>query len=119
MIENAISEFAARLDMPSFSLNDKGIAALQLEDESLFTLEKTENELLLYLTIPVPPYEGAMAERVLELSHYRHNHAFPLFTGFYDDKALFLTRFVHTALSAAIIENAFVFLIEQSKRLKG
>ncbi len=121
MLENEIANFANRMNMPSFSLNEKGMASLVIgenEDAMLFSFEKTESELLLYLSIPVKPYDTKASERVLELSHYKYNHPFPLTTGLYNNKAFLISRFEHAAITAATIENVFEFLMKLSLKIK-
>ncbi len=110
MIENSIADFARRMNMPSFALNEQGMACLEVEDSCLFYFEKTGSELILYISFPVESHDDNAAERLLDLSHFRHNHPFKLFTGLFSGNALLLTRMTLQNVTSASIENSFHFL---------
>ncbi len=118
MINNAIEEFAHRMDMPSFSLNENGLATLELEDSSFFSFEFANSELLMYLVFPANPHDAEAAAKALELAHYKYNHPVPLFTGLYRDHFMLLTRFEENDVTAAQIETAFQFLMSMRNRLE-
>ncbi len=110
MIEKSIAEFASRMNMPSFALNEQGLACLEVENSCLFYFEQTENELILYITFPVESYDESAAERILELSHFKYNHPFKLFTGMFSGNGILLTRMPLQNVTSASIENSFHFL---------
>ncbi len=118
MIENVIEDFAKRIGIANFALNENGIAALTVEESAIFTFEKANNELLLYLTFPAQSYDDEAAKRILDLAHYKYNHPFNIFTGLYNDYFMILTRFEGSDLSAAHIENAFKFLMDLKARVE-
>ncbi len=118
MIENAIADFAHRMDMPTFALNENGLATLELDDSSFFTFEFTRSELLLYLVFPANPHDNEAPAKALELAHYKYNHPIPIFTGLYRDHYMLLTRFEEKDVTAAQIETAFQYLMSLRPQLE-
>ncbi len=119
MLENAIQDFARRMNMPSFALNHNGLASLLVGENMSFNLEKTDEELILYLTVPALSYDNAAAARCLELCHYKYNYPYTLFSGFFRDTHVLLLRFKHNEVTAAVLENAFHFLMDMPAKLEA
>ena len=114
MLEQEIAEFGRRMGLPSLTLGDGGLLALDVERMGRLHLEKSEQgsncELLIYLAAPCPSHDKEAPARVLDLCHYRHGHPLPLTGGVHKDQYVLLTRLNEQEVTAAALENAVKFL---------
>lgn len=122
MLEQEIAEFGRRMGLPSLALDQRGLAALDVEHMGRLHLERAEPArrprgsaggdpaLLVYLAAPCPPHDQEAPARVLELCHYRHGHPMPLAGGVHRDQYILLTRLTERETTAASLENAVKFL---------
>ncbi|MBQ9407249.1 MAG: type III secretion chaperone SycN [Desulfovibrio sp.] len=113
-LQSAIEAFGQRLGMPNLAVNDKGLAAIDIAGAGRLHLEISRTdmheELLVYLTAPVPTHDHDIARRALAFCHYRHAHALPLWAGLYKDNLMVLTRFSEREATGQALENAALFL---------
>ena len=115
MLEHEILAFGRRLGLEALALSREGMAQLDIEGLGTFHLEQLEKgrrrELLIYLTVPVPPVQETEASRrLLEMCSWRHALPMPLHGGVFSGQALVLTRMDEDQVSAAGLENALRFL---------
>ena len=115
MLEHEILAFGRRFGLDSLALSREGMAQLDIDGLGAFHLELLEKggrrELLVYLSVPVPPVQEAdAARRLLELCGWRHALPMPLHGGVFSGQALVLTRMDEGQVSAAELENALRFL---------
>ncbi|MBQ7457050.1 MAG: type III secretion chaperone SycN [Desulfovibrio sp.] len=121
LLETAISDFAKRIGMPSLSLDEKGVAAMDIADTGRLSLESTDargyRELLLYVSRPIPPHAPDMERKALDYSHYRHAHPFPIQAGVHKDMLLVSTRIAEDQATGQILENASIFLMRSCEKI--
>lgn len=125
MLDQEIAEFGRRMGIPSLSLGQGDLLALDVDRMGRLHLEKRndpvrgESELLVYLAAPCPPHDRTAAARVLDLCHYRHGHPMPLSGGVHRDRFVLLTRMPERTVTAAGLENAAKFLAAMMEAAAG
>lgn len=131
MLDQEIAEFGRRMGLPSLSLDERGLVALDVEHMGRLHLERAESApapcggagdgpaLLVYLAAPCPPHDKDAPARVLELCHYRHGHPMPLTGGVHRDRYVLLTRLTERETTAASLENATKFLAAMLEKVAG
>lgn len=117
MLDREIAEFGRRMGMPGFALAGNGVAALDIERLGRVYFERGEGELLMYLAVSVPAHDVQAPRRALELCGYRHAHPMPLCAGVHAGNAVLLTRVDERSVTAAVLENAIVFLGQMQARI--
>ena len=116
MLEHEMEAFGRRLGLESLSFSPQGVARLDIANIGSFYLEKAEdngrNEILAYLSAPLPEHDMGAVRRLLSLCDYRRNLPMPLSAGVFSGRALLLTRMEEHKVTAASLENALRFLAE-------
>lgn len=113
MLERELAEFGRRLGMANLALHENGVAALEIESLGRLCLEQDGDDLLIYMTAPVPESDRGAPRRVLERCDYRHAHPFTLVGGLHKGQIMLLVRLPQQSISAVQIENAARFLVEE------
>ena len=117
MLERELAEFGRRLGMANLALRENGVAVLEIESLGRLWLEQDGDDLLIYMTAPVPESDREASRRVLERCDYRHAHPFTLVGGLHKGQLMLLVRLPQRQVSAAQIENAARFLAEELRLL--
>ena len=117
MLKRELVEFGRRLGMANLALHENGVAVLEIESLGRLCLEPEGDDLLIYMTAPVPESDREAPRRVLERCDYRHAHPFTLMGGLHRGQMMLLVRLPQQSVSAARIENAARFLAEELHRL--
>ena len=117
-LEHEIALLGQRMGISDLALSQAGMMAFDVAGMGrmhfeLLTNHRAENELLIYLSRPVPDHDRTAPRRLLELSHYDKNHAFPLGSGLHNGQAILLTRLPERQVTAATMENAVTWLAQQ------
>ncbi|MCR4666080.1 MAG: type III secretion chaperone SycN [Desulfovibrio sp.] len=118
-MQSAVEEFGRRLGMPSLTVGPEGLAALDISDVGRLTLEilskSGQEELLVYLSRPVPAHDRDLAKRALAFCHFSTPRPFALWAGIYKDDLILLTRFSEREATGQVLENAALFLTDSLK----
>ncbi len=121
LLQSAVEEFGQRLGMPALAVENEGVTALDISGVGRLYLEISSKsgheELLAYLTRPVPPHDRNVARRALDYCHYRHAWPLPLWAGMHKDNLVVLTRFSEREATGQALENAAIFLAESLNRI--
>lgn len=117
-LEHEIALLGQRMGISGLIMPPSGILAFDVEGMGRVHFEfiadgRAEGEMLIYLSRPVPEYDRAAPQRLLELAHYNKNHAFPLGAGLHNGQAVLLTRLTERQATAASMENAVSWLARQ------
>ena len=117
-LEHEIALLGQRMGIANLALSPAGLLAFDVEGMGRIHFElvmdgRFESEMLIYLSRPVPDYDRAAPQRLLELAHYDKNHAFPLNGGLHNGQAVLLTRLPERQTTAANMENAVSWLARQ------
>lgn len=123
MLDHELNAFGMRMGLPGLAFSPQGLAALDVSGMGRLYFERQqrrgEEELLLYLSRPFPPYDGTLPERALALCHFRHASAFPLTAGMKGDILILLTRLPERQVTAALLEDAVMELARVMNHLQG
>lgn len=128
MLENEIATFGQRMGIEGLVLPPDAPIVFEVEGMGTLHIELTpeqygedayQNALLLYLARPVPSYDTETARRVLELSHFKHAHPFPLQGAMHGDYAVLLTRLPLEQVTSANMETAIYFLAKHMNHASG
>ncbi|MBO6003205.1 MAG: type III secretion chaperone SycN [Mailhella sp.] len=118
MLEYEIEAFGRRMGLGSLSLNDRGMAQLDIRGLGSFFLETRDGPgvrwLLMYLCSPADGHDPARAGRLLRMCDYRRNLPFPLAAGLDKGKSILLSRMEERRVTASAIENTLRFLAQCS-----
>lgn len=121
MLQRTIEEFGQRLGMPSLSLNDKGLAALDIDGSGRLSLEVTgaqdPKEMLVYLTTPIPPHDDNLIERALSFAHYKKPKPYVISTGVYNENLVITVRLAPQEITAQNLENTAIYLLDVRKTI--
>ena len=117
-LEHEITLLGQRMGIAGLALSLEGMLAFDVAGMGRMHFElkqngRNESELLLYLSRPVPGHDRDAPRRLLELTHYDKNHAFPLSGGMHHSQAILLTRLAESQITAAAMENAISWLARQ------
>ena len=116
-MEHEIALLGQRMGIPNLALSLQGLLAFDVAGMGRVHLElqngKAESSLLVYLSRPVPDHDRDAPRRLLELTHYDQNHAFPVSGGLHNSQAILLTRLPENQITAAAVENAISWLARQ------
>ena len=117
-LEHEIAILGQRMGISGLALPPSGVLAFDVTGLGrvhfeLATDGRSDGEMLLYLSRAVPDHDRAAPQRLLELSHYDKNHAFPLSAGLHNGQAVLLTRLPERQSTAANMENAVSWLARQ------
>ncbi len=117
-LEHEIALLGQRMGISGLALSPAGMMAFDVAGVGRVHFElvadgRTEGELLVYLSRPVPDHDRTAPQRLLELAHYEKNHAFPLSGGLHNSQAILLTRLPERQATAAAVENAVSWLAKQ------
>lgn len=106
MLAHEIEAFGRRMGIEGLRLPEKGPLAFDVEALGRLHLEEDpeHQELLIYLTLPVPNYDRQAARRVLALCDYRKGLPLVLNGGVYKGQLMLLTRMDAAALTAGSLE---------------
>jgi type III secretion system chaperone SycN len=116
-LEHEIEDFGRRMGLANMALPQGATVALDLEDAGQVYLERTPEELLLYLARSAPAYDRDLPRRILAACHYRHAHALPFCGGMHQGQAVLITRVAERNVTTAFLENMVQYLIEQMDRI--
>lgn len=120
LLQSAVEEFGQRLGMP-LAIGREGVTALDISDVGRLYLEISalngREELLAYLTRPVPTHDQGVARRALTVCHYCQGGGLPLWAGVHGDNLVVLTRFSEREATGQALENAAIFLAESLNRI--
>ena len=117
-LEHEIALLGQRMGIANLALSPTGLLAFDVAGMGRIHFElvadgRAEGEMLIYLSRPVPEYDRAAPQRLLELAHYDKNHAFPLGSGLHNGQAILLTRLPERQTTAATMENVVSWLARQ------
>ena len=118
MLEYERAEFGRRMGLGSLSLNERGMAQLDISGLGSFFLEMRDGPgcrwLLMYLCAPADGHDPARVRRLLRMCDFRRNLPFPLAAGLYKGKSVLLSRMEERRVTASAIENTLRFLAQCS-----
>jgi type III secretion system chaperone SycN len=88
LLDSTLAEMADSLQLPAFSFNNKGVAALRLGETDLVSIEKRDDGVLLSVARPLPPHRQGLAEKALRLCGKEGGLPFPARVGLTKDNRL-------------------------------
>jgi type III secretion system chaperone SycN len=115
--QGIVGAFMNRIGLRGAANTRANPAVFDLEGLGQLTLEtrEEEDELLMSLATPLPPYEEARLLAALRLCHPDRARAFCLSCGLHHDHLLFMSRQRLATLTATTLENQAIFLIDNAK----
>lgn len=128
MLDKEIAIFGQRMGIENLVLPPDAPIVFEVDGMGTLHIELTpeqygedayQNALLIYLARPVPSYDTNTARRVLELSHFKHAHPYPLQGAIHGDYAVLLTRLSLEHVTSANMENAIYFLAQHMSQASG
>lgn len=121
MIDHEIAEFGRRMGMPDLAFPSSGIIALDVEGLGRLHLEyrPDENEVLVYVTCPLPAHDKEAPRRVLELCDYRKGLPLVVTGGVHNDNLMLLVRLPEREVTAGLLESDIRILSELIRRVAG
>ena len=109
--DELVGAFGNRLGMEGLAVGANGIVDLQIEKIGRFQLEKNGESLLVTLARPQSPHAAGAARALLNLSHWRENHPWPIHPGMMGDAWLSLTARIPLAgVDVPTLESALELL---------
>ncbi|MCR5814064.1 MAG: CesT family type III secretion system chaperone [Desulfovibrio sp.] len=121
MLSTAINDFGHRLGMENLAIGPEGVLALDISEVGRLYLELSrkngQEELLIYLSCPLPAHDPDLARRALAASHYAQAHPWPLWAGIHKDSLMVLVRLNERQATGQTLENVALFLSESLKRI--
>jgi type III secretion system chaperone SycN len=113
-----IAEFTRRLGFSAAPDGEEG-AHFSLPGLGRFELEVSgdRTELLLGLSLPLPPYDTEKLLAALGMCHPDRPHPFPLACGLARDSLVLFSRRKIEGANAALLENQAIFLLDCAKTL--
>lgn len=117
--DQAIKEFGESMGMKSLGLND-GITALELENSQQFFIQKTGEDILLYLISKIDYPSVALFEKTLALCHFKKKKTketlYPGLIG--NDKILLAMRLKEEKISTQELDSSLDLLMKELQTLE-
>jgi type III secretion system chaperone SycN len=112
-----VEEFMNRIGMKDTTNARANPAVFDLQGLGQLSLETVEDDddLVMSLAVPLPPYEDECLLAALRLCHPDRVPPFPLLCGLHHDHLIFSSRQNRASLTAATLENQAMFLIDSAK----
>jgi type III secretion system chaperone SycN len=112
-----VEEFMNRIGLKDTTNAGANPAVFDLQGLGQLSLETVEDDddLVMSLAVPLPPYEEERLLAALRLCYPDRVPPFPLLCGLHHDHLVFTSRQDHAGLTAARLENQAMFLIDSAK----
>ena len=112
-----VEEFMNRIGMKDTTNAGANPAIFDLQGLGQLSLEtvQEDDDLVMSLAVPLPPYEEERLLAALRLCYPDRVPPFPLLCGLYHEHLIFVSRQDRGALTAATLENQAMFLIDSAK----
>jgi type III secretion system chaperone SycN len=111
-----VEEFMNRIGLRDATNARTNPAVFDLQGLGQLSLETVEDDdLVMSLSMPLPPYEDDRLLAALRLCHPDRVPPFPLLCGLHHDRLVFASRQDRAGLTAATLENQAMFLIDSAK----
>jgi type III secretion system chaperone SycN len=111
-----VEEFMNRIGFKDSRDAGANPAVFDLQGLGQLSLETVEeDDLVMSLAVPLPPYEEERLLAALRLCYPDRVPPFPLLCGLHHDHLVFVSRQDRAGLTAATLENQAMFLIDSAK----
>lgn len=112
-----VEEFMNRIGMKNTTNAGANPAIFDLQGLGQLSLEtvQEDDDLVMSLAVPLPPYEEERLLAALRLCYPDRVPPFPLLCGLHHDQLVFVSRQDRGALTASTLENQAMFLIDSAK----
>lgn len=93
IVNHTLNEFGKTIGLDDLSFPETGTVSLQIEQMGTLFFEQASDEVLVYLTRPLPPFSDTALQTALNLCHYEQGHQVVVQAGLRgDDLLAFLAR---------------------------
>ena len=121
MLDLEINEFGRRLGLPGLALDDNGRAGVRFDVIGMLTLEagegSEEDVLRVVLAVPVEPSDAAVRyDAALRRVSWRSALPYSVSTALFRDQLIWSVRLPARSVTAAALENALRFLLDEAAR---
>lgn len=118
-VDDAVLAFGRGMGVERLALPEHGAIEIAFERRGTFYLERSGDDLLLYLKRVYPFAPPALLTRVLDACHWRQNRPFPVQPAMRDDDLYLLVRLGPREITLDRIERAFAFLTQMHDQLNA
>lgn len=116
-MERQIAEFGRRMGLGDLAAPGQGPLALDIAEVGRLYLEPGERELIVYLALPLAPYDERRLPAALGLGGYENRRTYPLACGLAGDNLLLMTRLERNRVTAGELEIVADQLIKLAREL--
>lgn len=109
-IDDAVEAFGRGMGLPRLALPETGALHLTFERRGALFIERSGDDLLLYLQRNHGHVSSTILARTLDLCHWRHNRQMLVRAGLKDDSLVLLIRIPGREVALDRLERAFALL---------
>lgn len=118
-VDDAVLAFGRGMGVPRLALPEQGAIEVAFERRGSFYLERSGEDVLLYLRRRYPFAPPALLRRLLDGTHWRQNRPFIVRSAMRDDDIVLLIRLEPREITLDRLERAFAYLNQMHDQLNA
>jgi type III secretion system chaperone SycN len=118
-VDDAVDAFGRAMGLQHLALSEGGALRLAFERRGTLFIERSGDDLLMYLQRNHAHASSGMLTRALDLCHWRHNRQFLVRPGLKDDALVLLIRIPARDVALDRLERTFTLLGQLHDRIEA